>query len=180
MIVIEHQPKRVESRFTRNSRLPITGVREARSITRSSSRGRSTCFSICAKWPISPSTSPGKISSLRAHTPMISAASRSSPTVSGWPGAPGCHRCSSRRDAHLRRGSRSARPGWPKRRERNRRELPTLVSSAVLAGHLDDPGWRVFDCRHLLTILRPVAGPTPPGICRGPASCISIATCRDR
>ncbi len=29
--------------------------------------------------------------------------------------------------------------------------LSTLVNGAVLADHLDDPGWRVFDCRHLLT-----------------------------
>lgn len=27
----------------------------------------------------------------------------------------------------------------------------TLVSSEILAAHLDDPDWRVFDCRHLLT-----------------------------
>lgn len=27
----------------------------------------------------------------------------------------------------------------------------TLVSSALLAEHLDDPDWRVFDCRHQLT-----------------------------
>lgn len=27
----------------------------------------------------------------------------------------------------------------------------TLVSSALLAEHLDDPHWRVFDCRHQLT-----------------------------
>lgn len=26
----------------------------------------------------------------------------------------------------------------------------TLIGSAVLADHLDDPGWRVFDCRHQL------------------------------
>ncbi len=27
----------------------------------------------------------------------------------------------------------------------------TLVSSTLLAAHLDDPDWRVFDCRHLLS-----------------------------
>ena len=27
----------------------------------------------------------------------------------------------------------------------------TLISCEELAGHLDDPGWRVFDCRHLLS-----------------------------
>ena len=27
----------------------------------------------------------------------------------------------------------------------------TLVDDADLAAHVDDPGWRVFDCRHLLT-----------------------------
>lgn len=32
----------------------------------------------------------------------------------------------------------------------------TLVSSAVLADHLIDPGWRVFDCRHQLS--DPAAG----------------------
>ena len=32
----------------------------------------------------------------------------------------------------------------------------TLVSSSVLADHLRDPGWRVFDCRHQLS--EPAAG----------------------
>lgn len=27
----------------------------------------------------------------------------------------------------------------------------TLVDTALLAAHVDDPGWRVFDCRHQLT-----------------------------
>jgi hypothetical protein len=57
----------------------------------------------------------------------------------------------------------------------------TLVSSAVLADHLEDPGWRVFDCRHQLS--DPAAGrvgPTRMLICRAPSSCISIRICRDR
>jgi hypothetical protein len=68
MIVIEHQPKRVEVTVYAEFTLADYQEFESASMTRSSSRGQSTCFSICAKWPISPSTWPGKISSFaRAH-----------------------------------------------------------------------------------------------------------------
>ncbi|MEF8752137.1 MAG: rhodanese-like domain-containing protein, partial [Candidatus Accumulibacter necessarius] len=45
----------------------------------------------------------------------------------------------------------------------------TLVSAAVLAGHLDDPGWRVFDCRHLLT--DPEAGSRAYAAAHLPGAC---------
>jgi thiosulfate/3-mercaptopyruvate sulfurtransferase len=34
--------------------------------------------------------------------------------------------------------------------------MNSLIGSAALAGHLDDPDWRLFDCRHLLS--DPAAG----------------------
>ncbi len=47
--------------------------------------------------------------------------------------------------------------------------LSTLVSAAVLADHLDDPGWRVFDCRHLLT--DPEAGTRAYAAAHLPGAC---------
>jgi thiosulfate/3-mercaptopyruvate sulfurtransferase len=47
--------------------------------------------------------------------------------------------------------------------------LSTLVNCAVLADHLDDPGWRVFDCRHLLS--DPEAGSRAYAAAHLPGAC---------